>query len=405
MNKSLVLFSSLFLIVLFTIFSINTTSAFNFCHTYDDFSSGNLNNSKWTESTFHGDPFTDEHFVNTTAEVYQVKQNTEGDAETNLIPNRQFVAGESFSYEVTNMLSGSGNHASQPLINGNYPPYQLEECNYRTAGCGVIGYWNDFPDLGDQIGTYKITYEFSHDQVKMTAIRPDNITVINTFTGNSEPYTLAINTHTGHNGKLYFNYDNVIICEEKNNILPFYLTKKITPNILYDDFSSGVLNTAKWLETPGGFFNKNFTDEHLVDPKTERYHTAQLTQADRGVTLTMKDKLFKAGDSISYNIFYVNGSGNRFSYLNIDGKTKYYGIIGYFNGNMPGGNVFGKYKVKVTFTNNGQDVYVTDPSGNNLKIDAFPSQPGKYHTFGFGTATWENGLVNMDYDNVYLNIA
>ncbi len=50
----------------------------------------------------------------------------------------------------------------------------------------------------------------------MTAIRPDNVTVINTFTGNSEPYTLAINTHTGHNGLMHFDIDNATLCSEEN---------------------------------------------------------------------------------------------------------------------------------------------------------------------------------------------
>ena len=55
---------------------------------------------------------------------------------------------------------------------------------------------------------------FLSNQVKMTAIRPDNITVVNTFTGNSEPYDLTINTHTGHNGLMHFDVDNVVFCSE-----------------------------------------------------------------------------------------------------------------------------------------------------------------------------------------------
>lgn len=190
---------------------IGIVSAVQICEVYDDFGSGILNLSKWNEYSNIG--FTDEHFVNTSEKIYHIKQNIQGDKETNLEPNRQFVAGESFSYEVL-YESGNGNHFSQPLINGNYPPTQIEPC-LAPGGCGPIGFWNGVPDLGAQIGTYSINFEFLHNEVKMTAIRPDNVAIINTFTGNSEPYTLTINTHTGHNGLMHFDYDNFEICSEQ----------------------------------------------------------------------------------------------------------------------------------------------------------------------------------------------
>ncbi len=175
---------------------------------YDDFSSGSLNLNKWSESTnFQVNLFTDEHFVNATEGAYHIKQNIQQDTETNLVPNRQFVAGDLFSYDLI-YLGGSGNHFSQPLINGNYPPTQIEPC-LASGGCGPVGYWNGVPDLDAQIGVYHVTYEFSQSQVKMTTIRPDNLTIINTFTGNSAPFTLTINTHTGHNGLMHFDIDNV----------------------------------------------------------------------------------------------------------------------------------------------------------------------------------------------------
>ncbi len=195
-------------------FLLSFASAVQVCDLYDDFSSGALNSSKWEESTFHGDPFTDEHFVNVTEEVYRIAQNSPGDAETNLAPKRHFIAGESFSYDII-YNGGSGNHFSQPLINGNYPPSQIESC-LAPGGCGPIGFWNGVPDLQAQIGVYKINFSFSPNEVKMIAIRPDNVTIINTFTGNSEPYNITINTHTGHNGLMHFDYDNVVICSEQS---------------------------------------------------------------------------------------------------------------------------------------------------------------------------------------------
>jgi len=195
------------------LFSFQSVYAVQVCSIYDDFSTGNLNLTKWEESTgFQVNAFTDEHFVNTSQEVYHIQQNTPGDRETNLRPKREFVANESFSYEVT-YSGGIGNHFSQPLINGNYPQSQIEPCT-APGGCGAIGFFNGLPDLGAQIGTYLIIFEFSSNQVKMTSVRPDNVSIVNTFTGNSAPYNLTINTHTGHNGLMHFDYDNVEICVE-----------------------------------------------------------------------------------------------------------------------------------------------------------------------------------------------
>ncbi|MEK6916046.1 MAG: hypothetical protein AABW89_05905 [Nanoarchaeota archaeon] len=232
----------------------NNVINYNTTNLYDNFSSGQLSNNSWIESTWHNRPFTDEHFVNTTEQVYHIAQISVGDAETNLRPIRQFIAGESFSYEVT-YRGGSGNHASQPLINGNYPPSQIEVCNYTTAGCGVIGYWNAAPDLGAQVGTYKIKFDFSQNQVRMTSIRPDNITIINTFTGNSAPYTLDINTHTGHNGLMHFDYDNFYIssigtfsgldfCLNNNE-----LAEGLCGSWIDNNFGTNVFNTSFFIPT------------------------------------------------------------------------------------------------------------------------------------------------------------
>ena len=67
------------------------------------------------------------------------------------------------------------------------------------------------PDLGNQIGTYKITQEFLVGKVIMTAIRPDNVVVQNNFTGVSAPYTFTLNTHTGHDGIMHFDLDNFYV--------------------------------------------------------------------------------------------------------------------------------------------------------------------------------------------------
>jgi len=189
-------------------FLINLVSAPPLCMNYDDFSNPNLNLERWKEYSNIG--FSDEHFVEPVEEVYHVKQNVAMDTETNFQPRKKFISGDAFFYEVR-YYPGVGNHFSQPLINGNYPPSQLEDCT-SPGGCGPIGYWNGEPDLGAREGVYRINFEFFTDEVKMTAIRPDGVTIVNTFTGNSEPYEFAINTHTGHNGLMHFDFDNFMFC-------------------------------------------------------------------------------------------------------------------------------------------------------------------------------------------------
>lgn len=230
----------LFFLGLF-ILSISMISSANYSwRLYDDFSSGSLDTNKWIEyKGFQVNIFTDEHFVNATEGAYHINQSVQGDRETNLKPNRSFTSGEAFSYQVL-YKGGSGNHFSQPLINGNYPPTQIEPC-LAPGGCGPIGFWNGVPDFGAQIGIYNITYEFSSNQVKMNATRPDGISIVNTFTGNSEPYNLSINTHTGNNGLMHFDFDNFKLY--RLNSVP---ALSLIPNQTWDEDTTLTINLTAY---------------------------------------------------------------------------------------------------------------------------------------------------------------
>ena len=170
--------------------------------------------------------------------------------------------------------------------------------------------------------------------------------------------------------------------------------------VLYDDFSEDELNITRWEEIPGSDMNNLFVNEHYLDKRENEYHTAQLTQEDRGVTLKLLNKDFKSQDIIKFDLYYKSGEGNRISYIDIDGETKWWGLIGYWNEVQQGGNEFGKYKVEVKFRRNDIRIIVKNPNGEIIKIQGFPLPPGNKHTFGFGTRTGYNGLVHMDYDNV-----
>lgn len=166
---------------------------------------------------------------------------------------------------------------------------------------------------------------------------------------------------------------------------------------LYDDFSSNILDLNKWEEIPGSDVNSLFVDEYFINSDEGVYHTAQLSGADRGISLRIKNKTFVLGDMVEYDVYYVSGSGNRISVVELDGDYKWLGQIGYWNG---GDDAFGLYHFKIEFDNQGANVIIIKPDETSLtkRLDSL----GETHTFGFGTRTGHNGVVHMDYDNVVI---
>lgn len=258
------------LLLLLLFFSGTVQAEKRICEPYDDFSSGTLDKTKWIESTFHGDPFNNQHYINATDGIYHIIQTSAGDAETNLAPNITFESsafnvdnyepkftGDSFSYNLI-YYNGSGNHFSQPLINGNYPPSQIESCT-ASGGCGPVGYWNGVPDLGAQIGTYKINFEFNDSRQKMTTIRPDNVTIINTFTGNGNTVSLTINTHTGNNGLMHFGLSNFVYCRD---VIDMNLTHPLNNKVFSENSLNLTFNYHSFLQLK---YCKVFLDNNLTN--------------------------------------------------------------------------------------------------------------------------------------------
>ncbi|MBI4155060.1 hypothetical protein HY498_03175 [Candidatus Woesearchaeota archaeon] len=171
---------------------------------------------------------------------------------------------------------------------------------------------------------------------------------------------------------------------------------------VYDDFSSGGLDINKWNEIPGSDINNLFIDEHYVDTINEVYHTIQLTPEDRAITLEIKNRTFASGDIIEYDVNYIDGSGNRISRINVDNIL--ISIFGFWNSVDDGGvgNDFGRYHIKITFTEEGANPEITLPNGIIKTTRGNLSSPSLEHTFGFQTRTGHNGIVHMDYDNVVI---
>ncbi len=174
---------------------------------------------------------------------------------------------------------------------------------------------------------------------------------------------------------------------------PFYL--------IYDDFSGTTLNPLLWMENASG---GGIIDEHFLSNENGGvYHTAQITPADKGVTLTIINYTFVAPKTVEFDLNYISGSGNRCSYLEINGQTHNYCAVGYWNGVQVGGNEFGTYHFNIDFKQSIIDVSVMAPNGTYFNIQPFPPFTSPNYTFGFGTRTGNDGIVHMDYDNVEIN--
>ncbi len=180
----------------------------------------------------------------------------------------------------------------------------------------------------------------------------------------------------------------------------------IFSSILYDDFSGGALNILKWEELPGSNVNAVFLDEHFVNPSEGAYHTAHFNPLDAGVRLNLIGYTFLPGDVLDYDVSYVSGSGNNIHAPDVNKNNGIQvALFGVWNNeNFCAGNAFGKYHVKIRFTTQGTTTAITKPDGNTVSCQHFDNliAPAQQYIFAFITRTGDNGIVHMDYDNVYI---
>ncbi|MEK6952767.1 MAG: hypothetical protein AABX29_07165 [Nanoarchaeota archaeon] len=201
------------ILIILAVFLISSVSAVQVCEVYDDFSSGVLNASKWSESTATTF-FTDEHFVDTSNENYHVAQYSAVNRDTKLIFNRDFFPGEEFKYTLT-YNSGSGNQYSSVFPWGDDASAIIEDCTTPSPGCGGVGYWNGETAIGIQKGNYLVAYQFFDNYVILNFTRPDNTNIWFKMSNLNPPYHFGVSTSTGHNGVMHFDYDNFELCTEQ----------------------------------------------------------------------------------------------------------------------------------------------------------------------------------------------
>jgi hypothetical protein len=195
------------------ILSFVMQSAFASAYVYDDFSTGTLNTSKWTEEiAYNGIAHVDEHYVNTTEQAYHTAQLTHAHRGTFLKMDRLINTGETVEFDV--MLHNiSGNAQSWiwydgPPENGTY----TTPCSTPSSGCGIIGHWNGDHDVGSSLGRYHIKLVYGENHVNATYTRPDNTTLEHQFVLTpSSTHMFGVATRTGHNGIIHVDYDNFTI--------------------------------------------------------------------------------------------------------------------------------------------------------------------------------------------------
>lgn len=90
-------------------------------------------------------------------------------------------------------------------------------------------------------------------------------------------------------------------------LLILALNVKANP-ILYDDFSSNVLDSSKWTENQT-YEHWPFLDEHYVNTSEQMYHQAQPTIVGDRETLLISIRTFNPGETLDYDVYYVSGEG------------------------------------------------------------------------------------------------
>ena len=166
---------------------------------------------------------------------------------------------------------------------------------------------------------------------------------------------------------------------------------------LYDDFSSGVLNTSKW-EIRQDVEGQPLTDEYWVDNTLNNFHIQQNIIGDRRTYLFPKHT-FTTGDVLEYDFNVISKEGN---YIQMDLLTgdQYIrvGIMGYSSG-VQGYDELGISHIKIEFQENNFHLERTSPSNITLIDDlALTNANGNYELY-IGSVSGHNGRAHIDYDN------
>ncbi len=176
---------------------------------------------------------------------------------------------------------------------------------------------------------------------------------------------------------------------------------------LYDDFSSGTLDTNKW-EIRQDVEGQPFMDEYGVLNETGNFifHTKN-NIVDKRVAIVPTYN-FSAGESFDYDVDYISGSGNHGHILLVitteypNGDYIRAGILG-FNNVPDTVNIIGKYHIKLKINSNNLEIIRKWPDNTIQSHTLGLSNPDSKYKLYIESWGGHNGLTHIDYDNFIIN--
>lgn len=164
---------------------------------YDDFSSGQLNMSKWEiRQDVEGQPMMDKYKVSFERGnfVFHTEQIRIGDRRVYLFPKINFTTGDSIEYD-NNLVSREGNHAQMVLLTGD----QYIRIGMRGTDAGF-----------DELGWAHMKLTFLPNLLVVERWTPSGQRLYDELHLSREngTYQLYIGSYSGHNGRVHMDYDN-----------------------------------------------------------------------------------------------------------------------------------------------------------------------------------------------------
>jgi hypothetical protein len=180
---------------------------------------------------------------------------------------------------------------------------------------------------------------------------------------------------------------------------------------LYDDFSGSSLDATKWDLHEAG------TSEYGINLTEQAFHTVVSDQGNAGTILRMK-RLIYPGESVEYDLDYVSGTGNNIHHSGINDPIcqgsweDCHGAwgdlmdpqcpdcyIGFWNSPGRGGTGFGRYKIRMDFSEASMLLSVREPGGAYWNETFELSGLDSPYQLDFASETGHDGLMHMDLDN------
>ncbi len=171
--------------------------------------------------------------------------------------------------------------------------------------------------------------------------------------------------------------------------------------VLYDDFSSPVLDTNKW-EVKQDTEGQPLMDEGYVTNGV--FHTQQNSIGDRRTYLVPKHQ-FVAGENISYDVNIISKEGHYGNVNLLFGggyNREAMGMVGFNNGPQPRDEL-GTTHIKLSFLENKFTIEELFSSGAIVTNQLSLSIPNANYTLYIGSFTGHNGRAHIDYDNFRIN--